>query len=88
MLENLRSRRCLHACGLADTLEGSLDKTSFAMKQGKNRLERYENFCAEVEADARWRESVVFHTFEGIGHEAKKVYVDPFFVSYVKGEER
>lgn len=88
MLENLRSRRCLHACGLADTLEGSLDKTTFAMKQGKNRLERYENFCAEVEADARWRESVVFHTFEGIGHEVNKAYVDPFFVSYVKGEER
>lgn len=85
MLENLRSRRCLHACGELDTLEKSLDKTPFAMKQGKNRLVRFENFCKAVSEDARWRESTVFHTFEGIGHEATKAYADPYFVDYIRG---
>jgi hypothetical protein len=85
MLENLRSRRCLHACGELDTLEKNLDKTVFAMKQGENRLVRFENFCNAVSEGARWREAVVFHTFEGIGHQAAKAYVDPFFIDYVKG---
>lgn len=88
MLENLRSRRCLHACGALDTLEKSLDKTPYAMKQGKNRMERFENFRAAVSEDERWRESVVFYTFEGIGHEAVKAYADPYFVSYIRGEEQ
>ena len=85
MLENLRSRRCLHACGALDTLEKNLDKTVFAMKQGENRLVRFENFCNAVSEDALWREAVVFHTFEGIGHQGSKAYVDPFFIDYVKG---
>lgn len=84
MMENLRSRRCLHGCGALDVGEKSLDKTPSAMKQGENRYMRYQNFKALVESDARWAEKAVFHTFESIAHEASKAYADPFFVKYVK----
>ena len=87
ILENLRSRRCLHACGALDTLERSLDKTATAMKQGHNRMVRFENFRKAVESDERWREVVTFHTFASIGHDAVAAYADPFFVNYVTGRE-
>ena len=84
-MENLRSRRCLHACGSADTNEENLDMTASAMAQGSNRYVRFENFQKVVNSDARWSEMVTFHTFEGISHESLKAYKDPFFVNYVKG---
>jgi hypothetical protein len=84
MMENLRSRRCLHGCGALDVLEKSLDKTPPAMKQGNNRYVRYQNFKALVESDSRWAAVTVFHTFDSIGHEAVKAYADPIFVEYVK----
>ena len=83
ILANLRSRRCFHGCGELDTLEKSLDKTPYAMKQGKNRMERFENFRRAVNEDSEWSASVVFHTFSNIGHEATKAYADPVFVKYV-----
>jgi dienelactone hydrolase len=84
MMENLRSRRCLHGCGSLDVGEGSLDKTPPAMKQGENRFVRYLNFKAMVEKDEKWAEKVVFHTFDSIAHKAIKAYDDPVFVEYVK----
>ena len=82
-MANLRSRRCFHGCGALDTLEKSLDKTPYAMKQGKNRMERFENFRCAVNEDSEWSALVVFHTFSNIGHEATKAYADPVFVKYV-----
>lgn len=86
IMENLRSRRCLHGCGVLDTLEKDLDMTPLAMKQGRNRYVRFENFKELVSKDPRWSEVTTFHAFEGIGHESQKAYVDPFFVNYVLGE--
>jgi hypothetical protein len=86
ILNNLRSRRCLHGCGLLDTLSESLDQTSFAMKQGENRYIRFQNFQNTVNQDPEWKAQVTFYTFETIGHEAVKAYADPFFVNYIKGE--
>jgi hypothetical protein len=84
LMENLRSRRCLHGCGSLDIGEKSLDKTPPAMKQGENRYARYLNFKALVEKDEKWAEKVVFHTFDSIAHKATMAYADPFFVKYVK----
>ena len=84
LMENLRSRRCLHGCGSLDVGEKSLDKTPAAMKQGENRYARYLNFKALVEKDEKWAEKVVFHTFDSIAHKAVKAYADPLFVKYVK----
>ena len=86
IMENLRSRRCLHGCGLLDTLEKDLDMTPLAMKQGRNRYVRFENFKELVSKDPRWSEVTTFHTFEGIGHQSQKAYADPFFVEYVMGK--
>lgn len=86
IMENLRTRRCLHACGALDTLEESLDMTATAMKQGNNRYIRFQNFCDLVSKDARWSSVVTFHTFDSIGHAAVSAYGDPFFVDYVLGE--
>lgn len=86
IMENLRSRRCLHGCGLLDTLEKDLDMTPLAMKQGHNRYVRFENFKELVRKDPRWSEVTTFHTFEDIGHQAQKAYADPFFVEYVMGK--
>lgn len=86
IMENLRSRRCLHGCGLLDTLERDLDMTPLAMKQGHNRYVRFENFKELVRKDPRWSEVTTFHTFEDIGHQAQKAYEDPFFVEYVMGK--
>lgn len=86
IMENLRSRRCLHGCGVLDTLEKDLDMTPLAMKQGHNRYVRFENFKELVSKDPRWNEVVTFHSFEGIGHESQKAYTDPFFIKYVLGE--
>ena len=84
ILENLRTRRCLHACGAKDTLEESLDKTATAMKQGYNRYVRFLNFREVVGQDEQWKASTVFHTFEDLGHDAVSAYADPFFVKYIK----
>ena len=86
IMENLRSRRCLHGCGLLDTLGRDLDMTPLAMKQGHNRYVRFENFKELVRKDPRWSEVTTFHTFEDIGHQAQKAYADPFFVEYVMGK--
>ena len=83
IMENLRSRRCLHACGALDTLEESLDRTASAMKQGHNRYVRFMNFCELVSRDPRWKEATIFHTFDDIGHSAVSAYADPFFVKYI-----
>lgn len=86
ILNNLRTRRCLHGCGVLDTLSGSLDQTPCAMKQGENRYIRFQNFQNTVNADPEWSKSVVFYTFENIGHEASKAYADPFFADFVRGK--
>ena len=87
IMENLRSRRCLHACGSEDTNEKSLDRTATAMRQGENRYVRFQNFKALVSRDARWSEVTTFHTFEGLSHRAVGAYSDPFFVSYILGND-
>lgn len=86
IMENLRSRRCLHACGALDTLEASLDMTATAMKQGENRYVRFKNFRRLVNIDTRWSSVTTFHTFDSIGHASVSAYADPFFVEYVVGE--
>lgn len=87
ILENLRTRRCLHACGQADTLEKSLDKTPPAMKQGKNRFERFLNFQEVVSLDSAWYASTSFHVFDSLGHSASSAYASPFFVNYIMTED-
>lgn len=84
ILNNLRTRRCLHGCGALDTLSESLDQTPCAMKQGENRYIRFQNFQNTVNADPEWSKSVVFYTFENIGHKASKAYADPFFANYIR----
>ena len=86
IMENLRSRRCLHACGALDTLEANLDRTATAMKQGVNRYVRFMNFRDMVGRDERWNSVVQFYVFDGFGHSAKSAYAHPFFVEYVIGE--
>ena len=83
IMENLRSRRCLHACGGADTLSKNLDRTPSAMAQGCNRLVRFENFRKTVESDSLWNSVSTFHIFESIGHKAAKVYTDSFFIEHI-----
>ena len=83
IMENLRSRRCLHACGDADVLEKALDKTASAMKQGENRYVRFLNFQALVNSDPRWKSVATFHTFANIGHKSIAAYADPVFIKYV-----
>ena len=86
IMENLYTRRCLHACGALDITEKSLDKTASAMRQGVNRYVRFQNFKEYVGKDPRWSAVTTFYTFDSIGHTAASAYVDPFFVKYVKGE--
>ena len=83
IMENLRSRRCLHACGDADVLEKSLDKTPAAMKQGENRYLRFLNFQAHVSQDPRWKSVTTFHTLPNLGHKASLAYQDPVVVKYI-----
>ena len=83
IMDNLHSRRCLHACGELDTLEKDLDRTPCAVMQGANRYERFLNFRKYVEADLEWNERVVFHVFPSIGHDSSSAYSDPFFISYI-----
>lgn len=84
IMENLRTRRCLHACGALDTLETDLDRTPNAMKQGPNRYERFLSFRSVVESDPLWADNVVFHVFDSLGHDASGAYSDPVFISFVK----
>lgn len=86
IMENLRTRKCMHGCGSIDTLEKSLDKTVSAMKQGENRYKRFLNFRDLVSRDSLWNASVTFHTFDSIGHAAVSAYVDPVFLDYILGE--
>ena len=86
IMENLRSCRCLHACGALDVKEASLDKTPSAMRQGVNRYVRFENFKELVSKDSRWSAVTTFHTFDSISHQAAAAYADPFFVKYVMGK--
>lgn len=83
IMENLRSRRCLHACGDADTAEKSLDKTASAMKQGVNRYVRFQNFKELVSKDPRWSEVTTFHTLANLGHKATAAYADPAVIKYI-----
>lgn len=83
IMENLRSRRCLHACGDADVLEKSLDKTPSAMLQGENRYVRFQNFQSLVEQDPRWKSVTTFHTLPNLGHKASLAYQDPVVVKYI-----
>jgi pimeloyl-ACP methyl ester carboxylesterase len=86
IMDNLHTRRCMHGCGSADTLEKSLDKTVSAMKQGENRYRRFLNFRTIVSKDSLWNASTTFHTFDSVGHAAVTAYADPFFVDYVMNQ--
>ena len=83
IMQNLRSRYCFHACGKLDTLEKSLDKTPWAMKQGTNRFTRFQNFRQYVSQDTEWSSVTTFHVFDSIGHSAVSAYADPVFVDYI-----
>ena len=86
LMNNLHTRRCMHGCGSADTLEKSLDKTVSAMRQGENRYVRFLNFRALVSRDSLWKAATSFHVFESVGHSAVTAYTDSVFVDYVYGE--
>lgn len=84
ILKNLSSRDICHACGTNDVGPESLDKSDFAMAQGKNRYDRFLNFQEYVKQYPGWARKCVFHSIEGIKHESVKAYSDPFILNWIK----
>ena len=65
---NLASRRVWRGCGTADVTRGSLDVSPPAMRQGKNRYDRFINFKEYIKQYPDWAAKVSFHDIPGIGH--------------------
>ncbi len=65
---NLASRRVWRGCGTADVTPGALDVSPPAMRQGKNRYDRFTNFKEYLKGYPDWAAKVSFHDIPGIGH--------------------
>ena len=85
ILKNLASRRQWNACGRNDVLKRprtSLDSTPAAQAQGENRYDRFLKFRDYVKGFPDWDRQSTFRTFETLGHEYKRAYADPDFVTF------
>jgi pimeloyl-ACP methyl ester carboxylesterase len=77
IMKNLCSRRVWRGCGSEDTLgrpHTALDMTPCAVKQGRNRLERFRNFEKYLDRYPEWKRQTSFHVFKGIGHKEDLAY--------------
>lgn len=77
IMKNLCSRRVWRGCGSEDTLgrpHTALDMTPCAVRQGRNRLERFKNFEKYLDKYPEWKKQVSFHVFKGIGHKEDLAY--------------
>ena len=92
IMTNLESRRQWNACGLKDILkkpQTSLDDTPEAQSQGANRYARFVRFRDYVKGFPGWWAKSSFHVFNELGHEYKRVFADPDFVSFCcAGDQR
>ena len=91
ILANLSSRRVWRGCGTEDVLgwpNTSLDMTPAAVKQGRNRYERFRNFEIYLAAYPAWARQVSFHAFKGIGHDTVAAHSDPAFIAFAVGATR
>jgi len=85
MRANLAARRVWRGCGTKDVTKGSLDTCPAAMRQGKNRYERYRNFQEYVKKFPAWAKMLSFHDIPDVGH-SSKVLEDADFLRFVCGE--
>ena len=67
---NIFSRPAWYLAGTADTGRDDLDEREPAMKQGKNRFERWSNFRDYVQLFPDWRDSAKFESVPGVAHSA------------------
>ncbi len=67
---NIFDRRAWYLGGTNDTGKDDLDEREPAMKQGKNRFERWSNFRAYVQLFPDWRDSASFESVPGVAHSA------------------
>lgn len=67
---NIFGRTAWYLAGTADTGKDDLDEREPAMKQGKNRFERWSNFRDYVQLFPDWRDSAKFESVPGIAHSA------------------
>ena len=90
IMANLCSRRVWRGCGSQDILgrpQTSLDMTTPAAAQGKNRFERFRNFERYLDKYPEWKKQVSFHVFEGVGHKEDICYADPALLDFVMGPD-
>ena len=85
IMANLAARRVWRGCGTEDVKPGALDKSPVAVKQGKNRYDRYRNFQRYVGGYPDWNARLSFHDIPGVGHSGK-VFEDPALLAYITGE--
>lgn len=81
---NLASRRVWRGCGTADVTRGSLDVSPPAMKQGKNRYDRFTNFKEYLKGYPDWAAKVSFHDILGVGHSGA-VFRDAALLDFIAG---
>ena len=90
IMKNLCSRRVWRGCGSKDTLgrpHTALDMTPAAVRQGKNRLERFRSFEKYLDAYPDWKRQTSFHVFDGIGHQEVLAYPAKEVLDFVFGVE-
>ena len=83
---NLASRRVWRGCGTADVTSGSLDVSLPAMRQGKNRYDRFTNFKEYIKQYPEWAAKVSFHDISGIGHSGA-VFRDASLLDFIAGQQ-
>ena len=81
---NLASRRVWRGCGTKDVTRGALDESPPAMKQGKNRYDRFTNFKEYLKGYPDWAAKVSFHDIPGVGHSGA-VFRDAALLDFIAG---
>ena len=61
--------------------------TPAAVRQGKNRLERFRSFEKYLDAYPDWKRQTSFHVFDGIGHQEVLAYPAKEVLDFVFGVE-
>ena len=84
---NLASRRVWRGCGTEDVTRGSLDVSPPAMKQGKNRYDRFTNFKEYLKGYPDWAAKVSFHDIPGVGHSGA-VFRDAALLDFIAGSHK
>jgi hypothetical protein len=89
ILGNLSRRRVWRGCGDADTKgpdQTALDVSPYAIKQGKNRYERFLNFKEYLKQFPAWEKQVSFYTFKGMSHNNAAAHSSPALISFIVGQ--